>query len=177
MRDRGRFFGLGALAGLLFGKILAFALSGAPEPLQMPSSAPEARKGPGALLLKRESAPGLAADLSDSVGAPVVRRIALDLEPMAPGSPMHLELFEVQTPEGSRIEARTEDGKILAGMDQPIRPIIHPKQTGAWSLAVTRGWARDRWEWGGVVQYEKGPFVAVAVASAQGGALGLGVRF
>lgn len=177
MVERWRFFGLGALAGLLFGKILAFALSASPEPLQMPSSAPEVRRSPGALLLRRESAPGLAADLSENIGAPVLRRVSLDLEPMAPGAPMRLEIFEIQTPDGSRIEARTEDGKILAGMDQPTRPALLASHNRAWTVAVTRGWTRDRWEWGGVLQYERGPFVAVAVASAQGGALGLGVRF
>ena len=177
MLDRWRFFGLGALAGLLFGKILAFALAGAPEPLQMPPDAPEVRKAPGALLLKREGAPGLAADLSESLGAPVVRRIALDLEPIQPGAPVHLELYEVQTPEGTRIEARTEDGKILAGLDQQVRPTAPPAASHAWTVAITRGWARDRWEWGGVVQYEAGPFVAVFTAAKGGGALGVGLRF
>lgn len=166
---------LGCGIGLGFG--LAVMCAPRPEPLRMPSSAPEARRGPGALLLKRESAPGLAADLSDSLGAPVVRRVALDLEPLNPGEPIHLELYEVQTPEGSRIEARTDTGKILAGLDQPTRPVPMPAAPRAWTVALTRGWTRDHWEWGGVVQYERGPFVIVAVASQQGGAVGLGVKF
>lgn len=149
-----------------------------PAPPRLEGPAPEVRKPSGALVLARDPAPEEAEDLEAEEGAPVIRRALLEALPTIPGQSVTVELLAVQTPQGIRVEARSTDGKILGGLDQPIRPIRGLEgPPRPWTVQAIRSWGPDGGEWGALVSYRRGPWVASIGGQRTGAIFGIGVQF
>lgn len=147
------------------------------EPITVEAAAPENRRGPGDLVLERKPAPELAPKLDKETSGNAVRRITFEAVPEHVGHSISIELLQFATPEGIRTEVKSENGRVLGGLDQPIRPLILPAQVRPWTVQVTRQWNREGWEWGALASYSRGPWVVSVGGSQHGGIVGVGVRF
>lgn len=147
------------------------------QPVPLETAAPEHRRGPGDVVLKREPAPELLSRLDKETKGAAVRRITFDAVPEQVGHSMSIELLQFATPEGIRTEVRSDNGRVLGGLDQPIRPLILPAPARPWMVQATRQWDREGWQWGALVTYNRGPWVVSVGGSQRGGVIGVGVRF
>lgn len=94
--------------------------------------------------------------------------------------PVHLDLTLAKLKDGSqRVIASSPDGEVTGGIDVPTTPQITPKAL-PWSLSALR--TTDH-RWGGLLQYERGPFtvgLGALPAAGQAGAaafVSAGIRF
>lgn len=81
---------------------------------------PEHRLGPGSLILERTTKPPATPPPAIPSGATVARIAWVDLEPLEPLKTMRVQILELDTKDGKRIQVSTEDGKVLAGADYPV---------------------------------------------------------
>lgn len=78
--------------------------------------------------------------------------------------PITVQLTQVETPQGSRVIASTEDGRIVGGADW-TGPRLEPPRMPRWELQALRTWQDGRGAaWGASLAYSRGPVVgSVAV--------------
>lgn len=127
---------------------------------------------PGNQVLKLEVGPPPAGIVPPELpkGATVTRAASFEIEPVQalPG-PVRVNLVELQTPNGPRLQVQTSDGKILGGTDwaQPLppRPEVGPWAAGLGGIitrdgpqpAVAVSWTRGRITIGTIAGIRSGP--------------------
>ena len=92
-------------------------------------------------------------------GSKVTRITTIQVEPSKPG-PLQVQVTQIETPEGSRVIASTEDGQIIGGADW-TEPARKPLKLPRWEVQALRGWQDGRGAaWGASLAYSRGPLVA-----------------
>lgn len=156
---------LGALAAFLAGIWLGVRIAG-PGVVEVRGPAPELRLAPESLVLER-IVKKPAGDLPPIPAGASVSAVAwVDIEPMRPLEKIRVNVIELDTPQGPRLQIQTDDGKVIAGQDyRPARGVVSPwgvslggmvNQSGihpASGLSYTRG----RWTVGTLAGIKSGP--------------------
>ena len=126
---------------------------------------------PGNQVLARETGPAPAAAIPPELpeGATVTRAASFTLEPVQalPG-PVLVNVVELQTPDGSRLQVQTPDGKILGGTDW-VRPEKPRPEPGPWAAGLGAIITRDGPQPAAVVSWTRGRFTVGTVAGIRSG--------
>ena len=96
----------------------------------------------------------------------VTRVTTIQIEPTAPvqSGAIAVQLTQIDGPEGSRVIASTEDGRVIGGADW-TGPALQPPRMPRWEIQALRTWQDGRGAaWGASLAYSRGPVVgSVAV--------------
>lgn len=106
-------------------------------------------------------------------GSKVTRVTTIQIEPTAPvqsgaiavqSGAIAVQLTQIDGPEGSRVIASTEDGRVIGGADW-TGPALQPPRMPRWEIQALRTWQDGRGAaWGASLAYSRGPVVgSVAV--------------
>lgn len=152
------------LAGFLVGR------ASMQRPAKESGAAPAVRIAPGNLILERKPETPPAAMVPElPKGATITRAASFTVEPVQalPG-PLRINVLELDTPEGPRLQVQTPDGKILQGVEYS-RP-GHSAQLGPWGAGLgamvgpqgpqpvgVMTWTRGRWTVGSFGGIRSGP--------------------
>jgi hypothetical protein len=162
---------------LLFAAFVLFAvgfITGRASTVKpVPVVKPAAAKvfSPGNQVLERKTEPPPAEALPPEIpkGATVTRAASFTIQPMEalPG-PVHVNVVELETAEGSRLQVQTPDGRIIGGTDyaRPLRPAPEP---GPWSAGLGAIVTRDGPQPAAVVSWTRGPWTLGTVAGLKSG--------
>jgi len=114
----------------------------------------------------------------------VTRVTTLQIEPSAGEIPVQsgavtVQLTQVETPEGSRVIASTEDGRVIGGADW-TGPRLQPPRMPRWEVQALHAWQDGRGTaWGASLAYSRGPVVGSVAVIPQFRQItaGIGIRW
>lgn len=121
-------------------------------------------------------------------GSKVTRVTTIQIEPTAPvqsgaiavqSGAIAVQLTQIDGPEGSRVIASTEDGRVIGGADW-TGPALQPPRMPRWELQALRTWQDGRGgAWGGSLAYSRGPVVGsvALIPQFRQVAVGIGIRW
>lgn len=92
-----------------------------------------------------------------------------------PRKPIEVGVFQVQTPDGSRMIVKSSDGTIIEGGDW-----TNPERSARvyrWQAQAVRAWTWEGSAWGASIGYTRGPVVGTVTAFPGQVQLGIGFRW